>query len=173
MRRRGVRTSRTWCTTLWAPSTVSGPPHDLLLPKLPHQETSQHRATGSPTCITHTTPTSTTITSTTTTTRIPRRTHTPQCPCAAAGLNKDVSRLSLADRLEKDIEPPPSACVTPTSDSSAPCKVFRNSFLPRTYSHRPKSSDRRQRGVFSWTFEEYHLLEAQSTDSAGNWTTTV
>ncbi|XP_045107418.1 uncharacterized protein LOC123502262 [Portunus trituberculatus] len=66
-----------------------------------------------------------------------------------------------------------SACVTPTSDSSAPSKVFRNSFLPRTYSHRPKSSDRRQRGAFSWTFEEYHLLEAQSTDSAGNWTTTV
>ncbi|XP_045109283.1 uncharacterized protein LOC123503509 [Portunus trituberculatus] len=31
MRRRGVRTSRTWCTTLWAPSTVSGSPHDLLL----------------------------------------------------------------------------------------------------------------------------------------------
>ncbi|XP_045109279.1 uncharacterized protein LOC123503505 isoform X2 [Portunus trituberculatus] len=143
MRRRGVRTSRIWCTTLWAPSTVSGPPHDLLLPKLPHQETSQNRATASSPCITHTTPTSTTITSTTTTTRIPRRTHTPQCPCAAAGLNKDVSRLSLADRLEKDIEPPPSACVTPTSDSSAPCKVFRNSFLPRTYSHKGVMGGRR------------------------------
>ncbi|XP_045107411.1 uncharacterized protein LOC123502255 isoform X2 [Portunus trituberculatus] len=61
MRRRGVRTSRTWCTTLWAPSTLSGPPHDPL-PKLPHQETPQHPATASP-CITHTTPTSTTITS--------------------------------------------------------------------------------------------------------------
>ncbi|XP_045109676.1 uncharacterized protein LOC123503746 [Portunus trituberculatus] len=47
MRRRGVRTSRTWCTTLWAPSTVSGSPHDLF-PKLPHQETLQHRATTCP-----------------------------------------------------------------------------------------------------------------------------
>ncbi|XP_045109697.1 uncharacterized protein LOC123503761 [Portunus trituberculatus] len=125
-----------------------------------------------PPCITHTTPTSTTITSTITTTRIQRRTHTPQCPCAAAGFNKDVSLLSLADHLEKDIEAPPSPASRPPR---TPGPHARCSGIPSCRAHTAtglKSSDRRQRGAFSWTFDEY-LVEAQNIDSVGNWTSTV
>lgn len=49
-------------------------------------------------------------------------------------LNTDVSRLSLADRLEKDLDA--LTCRgTPTSEFNAPCKVLPDPHLPRTHSH--------------------------------------
>lgn len=49
-------------------------------------------------------------------------------------LNNDVSRLSLADRLEKDLDA--LTCRgTPTSELNAPCKVLPDPHLPRTHSH--------------------------------------
>ncbi|XP_050714055.1 delta-like protein 1 [Eriocheir sinensis] len=50
-------------------------------------------------------------------------------------INTDVSRLSLADRLEKDFDAAPPR-TTPTSEyGAAPCKAFPDAMLPRTHSH--------------------------------------
>lgn len=51
-------------------------------------------------------------------------------------LNTDVSRLSLADRLEKDLDALSPSRGTPTSEFSAPCKVLPDPHLARTHSHR-------------------------------------
>ncbi|KAK4293426.1 hypothetical protein Pmani_033878 [Petrolisthes manimaculis] len=50
-------------------------------------------------------------------------------------LNTDVSRLSLADRLEKDFDALSPTRGTPTSEFSAPCKVLPDPHLARTHSH--------------------------------------
>ncbi|XP_045107412.1 uncharacterized protein LOC123502255 isoform X3 [Portunus trituberculatus] len=159
MRRRGVRTSRTWCTTLWAPSTLSGPPHDPL-PKLPHQETPQHPATASP-CITHTTPTSTTITSRprlqeSRGERILRSGHAHQ---------QDSTRMCRGSRWltasTRTLSPRPAPASRPPR---TPPPHARCSGIPSCRAHTPtglQSSDRRQRGAFPWNFDEY-LVEAQS-----------
>lgn len=53
-------------------------------------------------------------------------------------INTDVSRLSLADCLEKGLDAPahaPACRGTPTSELNAPCKVLPEPPLPRVHSH--------------------------------------
>ncbi|KAK7084763.1 hypothetical protein SK128_016635, partial [Halocaridina rubra] len=50
-------------------------------------------------------------------------------------LNNDVSRLSLTDRLEKDLDAALTCRGTPASEINASCKILPDPHLPRTHSH--------------------------------------